>query len=75
LFKIPRKPRCNSVKAHNLFLVIKKKKASREEILDAKRFQLNEISRNLRAIDGMIHCGAKLSALGSQLYRKLLIAS
>ncbi len=74
--KIPRKPRCNSIKAHNLFLVIiKKKKPSREEIRDAKRFQLNEISRNLRAIDGMIHCGAKLSALGSQLYRKLLIAS
>jgi IS5 family transposase len=74
--KIPRKPRCNSFKAHNLFLVIiKKKKPSREEIRDAKRFQLNEISRNLRAIDGMIHCGAELSALGSQLYRKLLIAS
>jgi hypothetical protein len=74
--KIPRKPRCNSVKAHNLFLVIiKKKKPSREEIRDAKRFQLNEISRNLRAIDGMIQCGAELSALGSQLYRKLLIAS
>jgi IS5 family transposase len=52
-----------------------KKKPSREEIRDAKRFQLNEISRNLRAIDGMIHCGAELSALGSQLYRKLLIAS
>ena len=74
--KILRKPRCNSVKAHNLFLVIiKKKKPSREQIRDAKRFQLNEISRNLRAIDGMIHCGAKLSALVSQLYRKLLIAS
>jgi hypothetical protein len=73
--KIPRKPRCNSVKAHNLFLVIiKKKKPSREEIREAKRFQLNEISRNLRAIDGMIHCGAELLALGSQLYRKLLIA-
>jgi IS5 family transposase len=74
--KIPRKPRCNSVKAHNLFLlIIKKKKPSGEEIRDAKRFQLNEISRNLRAIDGMIHCGARLSGLGSQLYRKLLIAS
>jgi hypothetical protein len=74
--KILRKPRCNSVKAHNLFLVIiKKKKPSREEIREAKRFQLNEISRNLRAIDGMIHCGAELSALGTQLYRKLLIAS
>jgi hypothetical protein len=74
--KIPRKPRCNSVKAHNLFLVIiKKKKPNREEIREAKRFQLNEISRNLRAIDGMIHCGAELSALGTQLYRKLLIAS
>ena len=42
---------------------------------EAKCFQLNEISRNLKAIDGMIHCGAVLSALGSQLYRKLLVAS
>ena len=74
--KIGRKPRCNRDKAHNLFLaIIKKKKPKREEIREAKRFQLNEISRNLRAIDGMIHCGAILSALGSQLYRKLLIAS
>jgi hypothetical protein len=74
--KIARKPRCNSVKAHNLFLIIiKKKKPSREEIREAKRFQLNEISRNLRAIDSMIDCGAELSALSSQLYRKLLIAS
>ena len=57
--KIPRKPRCNSVKAHSLFLVIiKKKKPSREKIREAKHFQPNEISRNLRAIDGMIHCSA-----------------
>ena len=74
--KIGRKPRCNRDKAHNLFLaIIKKKKPNRQEIRDAKRFQLNEISRNLRAIDGMIHCSAVLSALGSQLYRKLLVAS
>ena len=73
---IPRKPRCNCIKAHNLVLaIIKKKKPNREEIREAKRFQLNEISRNLKAIDGMIDCGAKLSALGSQLYRKLLVAS
>jgi IS5 family transposase len=75
--KIGRKPRCNRDKAHNLFLAIikKKKKPKREEIREAKRFQFNEISRNLRAIDGMIHCGAVLLALGSRLYRKLLIAS
>ena len=74
--KIARKPRCNSVKAHKLFLtIIKKKKPSHEEIREVKRFQINEISRNLKAIDGMIHCGAELSALSSQLYRKLLIAS
>jgi len=74
--KIDRKPRCNRDKARNLFLAIsKKKKPNRQEIRDAKRFQLNEISRNLRAIDGMIHCGAVLSVLGSQLYRKLLVAS
>ena len=73
---IPRKPRCNCIKAHNLYLaIIKKKKPSREEIREAKRFQLNEISRNLKAIDGMILCGAELSALGSQLYRKLLVAA
>jgi hypothetical protein len=74
--KIPRKPRCNTIQAHHRFLgIIKKKKPSREEIREAKRFQLNEISRNLRAIDDMIDCGAGLSALGSQLYRKLLVAS
>lgn len=74
--KIDRKPRCNRDKARNLFLAIsKKKKPNRQEIRDAKRFQLHEISRNLRVIDGMIHCGAVLSALGSQLYRKLLVAS
>jgi len=74
--KFCRKPRCNRDKAHNLFLaIIKKKKPRREEIREAKCFQLNEISRNLKAIDGMIHCGAVLSALGSQLYRKLLDAS
>jgi IS5 family transposase len=73
---IPRKPRCNCIKAHNLFLaIIKKKKPNREEIRDAKCFQLNEISRNLKAIDGMIDCGARLSELGSQRYRKLLVAS
>lgn len=73
---IPRKPRCNCIKAHNLYLaIIKKKKPSREEIREAKRFQLNEINRNLKAIDGMILCGAELSALGSQLYRKLLVAA
>jgi hypothetical protein len=73
---IPRKPRCNCIKAHNIFLaIIKKKKPSCEEIREAKCFQLTEISRNLRAIDSMIDCGAMLSALGSQLYRKLLVAS
>jgi IS5 family transposase len=72
---IHRKPRCNSIQAHHRFLVIIKKKPCREEIREAKCFQLNEISRNLRAIDDMIDCGAGLSALGSQLYRKLLVAS
>lgn len=74
--KINRKPRCNRDKARNLFLsIIKKKKPRREEIRDAKRFQLNEISRNLRAIDAMIHSGAALLQLGVQLYRKLLVSS
>jgi hypothetical protein len=74
--KIDRKPRCNRDKARNLFLaVIKKKKPKKDEIQEAKRFQLNEIKRNLTAIDRMIHCGAVLLELGTQLYRKLLITS
>jgi len=74
--KIDRKPRCNRDKARNLFLaVIKKKKPKKDEIQEAKRFQLNEIKRNLTAIDRMIHCGALLLGLGTQLYRKLLITS
>ena len=74
--QINRKPRCNRDKARNLFLaIIKKKKPKRDEIREAKRFQLNEIKRNLNAIDRMIHCGAALLALGTQLYRKLLVTS
>ena len=74
--KIDRKPRCNRDKACNLFLaVIKKKKPKKDEIQEAKRFQLNEIRRNLIAIDCMIQCSAKLLELGMQLYRKLLITS
>ena len=74
--KINRKPRCNRDKARNLFLaIIKKKKPRKEEIRVAKGFQLNEIRRNLRAIDVMIHCSAMLSELGAQLHRKLLVAS
>ena len=64
--KINRKPRCNQDKARNLFLaIIKKKRPKRAEIREAKRFQLNEITRNLRAIDGMIHSGAVLWELGA----------
>lgn len=74
--KITRKPRCNRDNARNRFLaIIKKKRPRRAEIRKAKRFHLNEIRRNLRAIDGMIHCGAVLSQLGPHLYRKLLITS
>jgi hypothetical protein len=72
--KIDRKPRCIRDKARNLLLaIIKKKKPKKDEIQEAKRFQLNEIKRNLTAIDSMIHCGAVLLMLGTQLYRKLLI--
>jgi len=74
--KIDRKPRCNRDKARNLFLaVIIKKKPKKDEVQEAKRFQLNEIKRNLTAINRMIHCGAVLLGLGTQLYRKLLITS
>lgn len=71
-----RKPRCNRDKARNLFLaIIKKKKPKKREVRDAKRFQLHEIRRNLAAIDKLIHCGARLDALPSYLYRKLLVTS
>ncbi len=74
--KINRKPRCNRDKARNRFLaIIKKKRPRRAEIREAKRFQLNEIRRNLLAIDGMIHRGAVFSELESHLYRKLLVTS
>ena len=74
--KISRKPRCNREKAHNRFLsIIKKKRPKRAEIREAKRFQLHEIKRNLKAIDGMIACGATLSELKAQQHRKLLITS
>ncbi|QPN71097.1 IS5 family transposase [Synechococcus sp. CBW1108] len=74
--KINRKPRCNRDKARNRFLaIIKKKKPKCAEIREVKRFKLNEIRRNLRAIDQMIHCGVMLLELGTQLYRKLLITS
>ncbi len=73
---IDRKPRYNRDKTCDLFLaVIKKKKPKKDEIQEAKRFQLDETRRNLTAIDRMIHCGAKLLELGTQLYRKLLITS
>jgi hypothetical protein len=48
---------------------------SRPEISEAKRFQLNEIRRNLAAIDTLIHSGAVILELGSHLYRKLLVTS
>ena len=74
--KIDRKTRCNRDKARNLFLaVIIKKKLKKDKIQEAKRFQPNEIKRNLTAIDRMTHCGAVLLELGTQLYRKLLITS
>jgi IS5 family transposase len=74
--KINRKPRCNRDKARNRFLtIIKQKRPKLDEIREAKRFQLNEIRRNLRAVDRLIHCGAVLLELGSQLYRKLLVSS
>ena len=50
-------------------------KPKKDEIQESKRFQLNEIKRNLTEIDRMIHCGAVLLELGTQLYRKLLITS
>lgn len=74
--KVNRKPRCGRDMARNHFLAcIKKKRLKGPQIREAKRFQLNEISRNLRAIDRLICSGAVLSRLGIQLYRKLLIAS
>jgi hypothetical protein len=57
------------------FSLSSKRRSPRNEIRVAKRFQLNEIRRNLLAIDKLIHCGATLSGLDSYLYRKLLVAS
>ena len=74
--KINRKPPYNRDKARNLFLaIIKKKRPKRAEIPEAKRFQLNEIRKNLRAIDGVTHSSGVLWELGAQLYRKLLVTS
>lgn len=74
--KINRKPRCNRDKARNLFLaMIKKKRPNSAETRETKRFQLNEIRRNPRAIDGMIHSGAVRLEPGVQLYRQLLVTS
>ena len=52
-----------------------RRQPKKDEIQEAKRFQLNEIKRNLTAIDRMIYCGLVLLELGTQLYRKLLITS
>jgi IS5 family transposase len=74
--KIDRKSRCKRDKARNFFLAISKnKKTKKDEIQEAKRFQLHEIKRYLTAIDSIIHYGAVLLALGTQLYRNLLISS
>jgi hypothetical protein len=59
LDKANRKPIVNRDKARNLFLaIINKKQLRKSEIREAKRFQLNEIRRNLAAIDTLIHSGA-----------------
>lgn len=74
--KVGRKPLCRRDMAHNHFLAcIKKKRLKWPEIREAKCFQLNEIGRNLGAIDRLIYSGAVLSQLENQLYRKLLITS
>jgi transposase, IS5 family len=71
-----RKPRCNRDKARSIFLsVAKKKKTTKNELREAKRFQLSEISRNLSSIDKLIDCGASLSGLEHYLYKKLLVTS
>jgi hypothetical protein len=71
-----RKPRCNRDKARSVYLsVAKKKKATKNELREAKRFQLSEISRNLSSIDKLIDCGASLSGLDHYLYKKLLVTS
>jgi len=71
-----RKPRCNRDKARHMFLSIaKKKKTTKKELREAKRFQLIEISRNLSSIDKLIDCGASLSGLGRHFYQKLLVTS
>jgi transposase, IS5 family len=70
------KPRYDRGKARAAFLnVAKQKKPRRRKIKAAIRRQLDNLQRNLDAIDALIASGARLSALKARWWRKLLVIS
>ena len=70
------KPRYDRGRARAAFLnVAKQKKPRRRKIQAAIRRQLDYLQRNLDAIDALIASGARLSALKTHWWRKLLVIS
>jgi hypothetical protein len=70
------KPRYDRGRACAAFLnVAKQKKPRRRKIKAAIRRQLDYLQRNLDAIDALIASGARLSALKTHWWRKLLVIS
>jgi hypothetical protein len=70
------KPRYDRGRARAVFLnVAKQKKPRRRKIKAALRCQLDYLQRNLDAIDALIASGARLSALKTHWWHKLLVIS
>ena len=70
------KPRYDRGRARAVFLnVVKQKKPRRRKINAAIRRQLDYLQRNLDAIDALIASGARLSALKTHWWHKLLVIS
>jgi hypothetical protein len=70
------RPRYDRGRARAVFLnVAKQKKPRRRKIKAAIRHQLDYLQRNLDAIDALIVSGARLSALKTHWWQKLLVIS
>jgi hypothetical protein len=70
------RPRYDRGRARAVFLnVAKQKKPRRRKIKAAIRHQLDYLQRNLDAIDALIASGARLSALKTHWWQKLLVIS
>jgi len=70
------KPRTYRETARNAYLsYAKKRKHTNKEIRFSVRAQLQYVRRNLDSIAEQIECGALLSLLSNDLYRKLLVVS